>query len=473
METPSIPLPTDAREQQVLDKLVIIRDHLLLLKQDRRNYIRTQDIIPLYDQVIEQVRALNEQRQNQDPRDENRGKHITSFDRVLESCFQLLSLFFMTVGRNNEAPAAYALTSTIRRLLDHLTEGDVYSAKDLDSISDEVEKLVDVVTSSAPHSSPYLMTLLSKRLEKCSSMLKILQSKLDRLAEPLMATHEKSISIFRSISLFNTRTRFSTSEVKKLQDKIKEVDATRVDGKFVNEAGEVLDGSDVVCEVLERCLRWSDIVLERKGVIPENFKPIYDTLVGVRNELEKVTLTKAWSLRETDLYDYQRKLDRVDESRVNGNWLDEYGRPAELYVQRTFLYLLRRSYGYLYSLMLSSEPVSEALLPTYNQLQTLKRCLVEVKASGGVSSERDLYPYSMKLHSIESMKTDGKFMVGDDIPEGQASVTGLLAECFELNYELRVDALDQTKAENQKEKEEAEPKEPPKGNGDEQAVAAT
>ena len=49
--------------------------------------------------------------------------------------------------------------------------------------------------------------------------------------------------------------------------------------------------------------------------------------------------------------------------------------------------------------MVSSEPVSEALLPVYNQLQTLRRCLIEVKNSGGVSSPRDLYPYSMKVRA--------------------------------------------------------------------------
>ena len=38
------------------------------------------------------------------------------------------------------------------------------------------------------------------------------------------------------------------------------------------------------------------------------------------------------------------------------------------------------------------------------------------------------------------MRVDGKFMVGDDIPEGQGNVTELLAECFDLNYELRVAA---------------------------------
>lgn len=64
---------------------------------------------------------------------------------------------------------------------------------------------------------------------------------------------------------------------------------------------------------------------------------------------------------------------------------------------QTLLYLIRRCYGYIYHLMISSEPVSEALLPVYNQLQTLKRCLLEVKNGGGVSSVRELYPYSMKV----------------------------------------------------------------------------
>lgn len=38
------------------------------------------------------------------------------------------------------------------------------------------------------------------------------------------------------------------------------------------------------------------------------------------------------------------------------------------------------------------------------------------------------------------MRHDGKFMVGNEIPEGQGSVTALLSECFDLAYELRTDA---------------------------------
>lgn len=159
-----------------------------------------------------------------------------------------------------------------------------------------------------------------------------------------------------------------------------------------------------------------------------------------------MNLTHAWSLRETDLYSYQRQLDRIDESRINGDFYDAQGRPADLHAQRTLLYLLRKSYAFIYQYIISSEPVSEALLPIYNQLLTLKKCLIEVKRSGGVDSPRELYPYSMKLTSIDNMRKDGKFSVNGEIPEGQGSVSALLAECFEMAYELRNEADERSQA---------------------------
>ena len=38
------------------------------------------------------------------------------------------------------------------------------------------------------------------------------------------------------------------------------------------------------------------------------------------------------------------------------------------------------------------------------------------------------------------MRVDGKFLVGNDIPEGQGSVNALLADCFEISHDLRVQA---------------------------------
>ncbi|KAI1763985.1 hypothetical protein GGR53DRAFT_495739 [Hypoxylon sp. FL1150] len=434
MDTPKIPGPTDAGEQQVLEKLMAIRDQLQLRKLDRTTYVRTQDVMVLYDQTIEQVRILSEIR-NGKPVEENQ------VDRVVDSVFQLLSLFFMTIGRNNEAPAAYALTSTIKRLLDHLTESNLFSAQDLESMSRTLVHLSEIVHNSASTKpAPFLEALISQRIERCRASLSNLQQKIEDIAEPLRPTAEKLISILRQMALINTKSKFSPAEIHKRESELREIGEKRKDGQFIDENGNILKGSENISKLLDRVLDYTKIILEKNGQFPDKWRPIYDILVGIRNELDRLSLTQAWSLRETDLYDYQRQLDRIDESRVNGNWLDEQGRPAELYVQRTLLYLIRRSYGYIYHLMISSEPVSEALLPIYNQLQTLKRCLVEVKNSGGVTSVRELYPYSMKLHSIDNMRVDGKFMVGEDIPEGQGSVNELLAECFDLNYELRVDA---------------------------------
>lgn len=73
---------------------------------------------------------------------------------------------------------------------------------------------------------------------------------------------------------------------------------------------------------------------------------------------------------------------------------------------------------------------------------TLRRCLLEVKKSGGISSPRELYPYSMKLASVDNMRVDGKFQIGSDIPEGQGALNDLLAECYDIAYELRSEAED-------------------------------
>ncbi|KAI2640251.1 hypothetical protein GGS21DRAFT_537945 [Xylaria nigripes] len=440
MDTPKIPLPKDEGEKQVLETLVAIRDRLLLRKLDRTTYVRSQDIMGLYDETIQQVKHLHDIRKGKSI-EENR------VDRVVDSCFQLLSLFFMTIGRNNEAPAAYALTSTIKRVLDHLTEADLFSAKDLESMSHTLKHLSGIVHNEpTAESAPWLEALIASRIERCHASLTKLQKKVEYIAEPLRSTSERLVSILRQMAVINTKSKFSPKDIQKFEQQLKEIDEMRKDGNFVDEQGNILQGSENVSTLLHRCQSYTGVILERGGRFPDKWRPIYDSLVNIRNQLDKLSLTQAWSLRETDLYDFQRELDKIDESRVDGNWLDDEGQPAELYVQRTLLYLIRRSYGYIYHLMISSEPVSEALLPVYNQLQTLKRCLLEVKKSGGVTSVRELYPYSMKLNSIDNMRVDGKFMVGDDIPEGQASITELLSECFDLNYELRIAVEDSSRS---------------------------
>lgn len=117
----------------------------------------------------------------------------------------------MTIGRTQEAPAAYALTSTIKRLLDHLTEADLYSAKDLNSIAHTLSQLDKIMTASNPSAhSPYIVELLANRLELCHSSLDNLKKRVDELQDPLQSMHERLISILRSMSLANTKAKVRT-----------------------------------------------------------------------------------------------------------------------------------------------------------------------------------------------------------------------------------------------------------------------
>jgi hypothetical protein len=62
-DSPLPRIPLDPKEQPILDKLQAIRTQLELLKRDRSTYVRSQDVLQLYDQVIEQVTILNEIRE--------------------------------------------------------------------------------------------------------------------------------------------------------------------------------------------------------------------------------------------------------------------------------------------------------------------------------------------------------------------------------------------------------------------------
>ena len=72
-DTPTYQAPVDPKEQSVLDALMLIRAELTLLKQDKSTYVKSSDVIALYDKVDEQVRILNELRSDH-PKEENRGE---------------------------------------------------------------------------------------------------------------------------------------------------------------------------------------------------------------------------------------------------------------------------------------------------------------------------------------------------------------------------------------------------------------
>lgn len=85
MESPAIPVPLDPQEQPILERLLRTRDALLLLKQDKSSYIKSRDVLPLYEEVIGEVEKLNTIRKEQDRRlVHNRREHHTIPDIMKE-----------------------------------------------------------------------------------------------------------------------------------------------------------------------------------------------------------------------------------------------------------------------------------------------------------------------------------------------------------------------------------------------------
>lgn len=138
--------------------------------------------------------------------------------------------------------------------------------------------------------SPALLTLLESRLEQCQNSLDKLQKGLAALAPPLAQTHETLVSILRSTSAVNTRSKvanfnpppsfylyifgscyakflscnkFSATEVNSLRDQLKKIESQMKDGNFVDSEGNILPGQDDIKSLMERCWRWTEIVLER------------------------------------------------------------------------------------------------------------------------------------------------------------------------------------------------------------------
>lgn len=73
-DSPAVHAPLDPKEQPILDAVLMARDKLSLLKQDKSTYIKSQDVLALYDEVIDHVQQLNVIReQYKKPLEQNRG----------------------------------------------------------------------------------------------------------------------------------------------------------------------------------------------------------------------------------------------------------------------------------------------------------------------------------------------------------------------------------------------------------------
>ncbi|KIM44555.1 hypothetical protein M413DRAFT_442518 [Hebeloma cylindrosporum] len=434
--------PVPQEELPILEALINIRNRLTALKKDRGEFIKAQDVNSLHQAVVKQITKLN------DVRDDNT-QYNNRLDTTLADVFSLLSLFYLTIGKTRDAPATYCQIASMRQILNHMNESAVYNEADLAPFHKRLSELRQIVQQDGEHAKhPKALTkLLERQLNECDAIVTQLQESLAVLSPELVPVHQKLVTIRRQLVTLAAKEGSQKAELKPLQEELRRIDSTRVDGKFLAPGGIVPSSQAICSSLLEECFEIAQEIKahEDSKNVASSLKPIYDRLSGIRVELESLVMTHRWSLRETDLFNYSLSLQEIDKMRVDGKFVDSEGnRPPGQYV---LLYLLRRCYGLIYRLLSSSEPVSEELMPIANKLTTVKKCLNEVLKYGGPFNARDLYPYQLALFQIDSLRKEGRFIgVDGSIPEGQGIINANLSECHEL-VEMLKESMDEGETE--------------------------
>lgn len=473
---------------------------LLDLKNNRSRYISLNEVYSIYNQFLRDVHELSIVRKDE----ELKGITValpTPVDSLIDDIWQLLLLLFVTCGLLKFAPATYSLLLTVYKLLTHVKECQVYLADDLEPIKarlDEIEQIINNLNAEdeAADAGGELdhrreeTLLLRNKLAKCRQAYREIEHTFDQIPPDLEPVYGKLIRIRKAlfkqltdpdkrdgaapdplllpasaVSAGSDATGTST-HILRLAEALRKVELQRDPlGKFHSTAPEqqvavaqmVLDGLLDDCNNLlyDVNIQQDNDILSRFALLAvgsptepaarvlAQFKELYAELLAVKRTLDNLLVTRRWTMRETDLYAYQKTLKSIDERRGALTALVEQGaedpgahtKRAQLLV----LYLLRRCYSLVYKLLESSEPVSESLQPIHNQLLTVRRCLLEIKRVDGLNSLRELFPFQFKLALLDNLRHDGKFIVNGQVPEGQGTLNALLAECFDIVYELKIE----------------------------------
>lgn len=322
-----------------------------------------------------------------------------------------------------------------------------------------------------------------------NKLIKIRKNLLNYLTNSLETPSRSTVSLNdQSLPAIKLPNKLHGSQEKNLQDLKKQLEYIESlrdeDGKFQSKVAtpQQLHSTQMVLNgLLDDCNNFfNDVVIQSENsdissifeslsikddkdndAVLKTFHDLYNKLISLKLTLENLLITRRWTMRETDLYNYQKMLKTIDEDRINLNSritsanLPSLNSNSKSFkrLQVIILYLLRRCYALIYKLLESSEPVSESLQPIHNQLSTVRRCLLEIKRIDGLNNLRELYPFQFKLASLDNLRSDGKFIINNQIPEGQGTLNALLAECFDILHELKIEL-----EEKEEEKEDQEEK---------------
>lgn len=216
------------------------------------------------------------------------------------------------------------------------------------------------------------------------------------------------------------------------QDRLRVLDATRVNNSFPTPSGKVKNGQGVLHDLLATCYTLVDELHAHRPHVDPPLCPIRRELSEILSKL--TAYKKKGGFTHADLDEVRKRLVYIDSQRKNAAFVDDNGHvphgQAELHS------LLHKNFRLLRILSEGSE-VAPALEPVLTQLEEIHDKLKELKARKDKNevkvTEVMLTEFQDKLQKIEEQRKDAAVKTkGGAIPPGQAVVHDLLHSCYTL-----------------------------------------
>ena len=293
-------------------------------------------------------------------------------------------------------------------------------------------------------------------LNKCYVTIRKIIETMPELDDALQERHLKLKDVADRLKLLKhlleNGSKIEPIELALHQDALKEIDSTQVDGKFLDEQGNIPQGQAILHEQLEECfdLIHDCVVLQDEVAPSDEVSSQINQLSQVRDKLGELIQSEAESLSSTAYHVVVEPLASV---------VSKIKRVARASNAKLHMYV-QNALNYARQLSIQMEPVHPSLVYLEKEMSQIKSRLKQMRKSRNQAwidnavfgEERDLSGFYKvyenelmnmfkRLKEIETQKVNGQFVnSAHEAVEGQVALKSLLDECYCLAIEMMDEA---------------------------------
>jgi hypothetical protein len=220
-------------ELPVLESFINIRNRLTALKKDSTRFIRAQDVLAIYKEIVKQLGKLTDIREERTEGSSSLNTPIPGgfepnrVDTIIADVFSLISLMFLTVGKSRESPAIYGQIASMRQILTHLDESGIYTEAYLQGFKDRIDQLRDIIKHDRDEQKhpEAVLKYMSWKLDGNDAILKNLMESLGVLNVELVPIHNRLVALRKQLIALASQPKVPKAELKPIVEELRKIDS--------------------------------------------------------------------------------------------------------------------------------------------------------------------------------------------------------------------------------------------------------